>query len=74
MFVTTFNHIYMKSNSEITEKEFTERLTRSEAAEFLGVSYVTLTQWIKKGLVKERGIGKKKYHLKSDLLRAVGSC
>ncbi len=64
----------MKKDLSLTEEEFAERITRKEAAEFLGVSYFTMHKWVKNGTIKERGIGRKKYFLKSDLLCAVSSC
>lgn len=44
-----------------------ERLTRRQAAKFLEVSYQTMYNYTRDGLVKEHGIGKKKFYLKSEL-------
>jgi excisionase family DNA binding protein len=51
-------------------KEFQERMTRSEAAVFLGIRYQTVYHWLKKGRIKEHGLGRKKYFLKLELILA----
>lgn len=48
-----------------------ERLTRQQAAKFLEVSYQTMYNYTRDGLVKEHGIGKKKFYLKSELIEAL---
>lgn len=45
-------------------------LTRSEAAQLLGRSLTCLNDWMKKGYLPFRRIGRKVYFLESDLLKA----
>ena len=44
-----------------------ERLTRRQAAKYMEVSYQTMYNWTRDGIVKEHGAGKKKFYLKSEL-------
>lgn len=69
----TLREVIKEEKAQISDTEFKERLSKKEAAEFLGITRVTLYKWIKKGVIKERGIGRKKYFLKSELLSAVSS-
>lgn len=48
--------------------KLTERLTRRNAAKFMEVSYQTMHNWTKTGLLKEHGIGKKKFYLRDELI------
>jgi hypothetical protein len=48
-----------------------ERLTRRQAAKFLDVSYQSIDNYVKRGLVKPRGIGKKQFYLKSELIEVL---
>lgn len=51
--------------------ETKERLSRREAAKFLGISYQTMYNWLKAGLIKEYGIGKKKFFLRGELIEVL---
>ena len=59
------------TQKEAKENEFAERMTRKEAARFLGLQYNTVYHWIKKGIIKEHGRGRKKYFLKQELIQAM---
>jgi excisionase family DNA binding protein len=49
-----------------------EFLTHGEAAKLLGVTRVTLTNWVRKGLVPvSRKSGARRVHRMADLLKAV---
>lgn len=48
-----------------------QKLSRTEAAYFLGVKYGTMYHLIKRGEVKEHKIGGKKYFLKSELIEKI---
>ncbi|HDR50863.1 MAG TPA: DNA-binding protein, partial [Mariniphaga anaerophila] len=48
-----------------------ERLTRRQAAKFLDISYQTMYNWTREGIVKEHGAGKKKFYLKGELLEVI---
>lgn len=52
-------------------KEFPEKLTRKQACEFLGIAYITIYHWIKKGIVQEHGNLRKKYFLKDELIEVM---
>lgn len=59
------------THKEAKENEFAERMTRKEAARFLGLQYNTVYHWVKKGIIKEHGRGRKKYFLKQELIQAM---
>lgn len=48
-----------------------ERLTRRQAAKFLEVSYQTIYNYVKRGLIKPHGIGKKEFFLKNELMEVI---
>lgn len=50
------------------ENEFSERLTRREAAKFLGCSYQTMYNYSREGVLMPRGHGRKQFYLKSELI------
>lgn len=49
-------------------QDFSERLTRFEAAKFLEVTPQTMSNYVKRGLLKPRGHGRKQFYLKPDLI------
>ena len=48
-----------------------EKMDRRKAAKFLGVSYQTMYNWTKSGVLKENGHGRKKYYLRPELIEAM---
>lgn len=60
---------YAKLNSEPSFEN--EKLIRKKAAKFLGVSYQTMSNWTKSGKLKEHGIGRKRYYLRSELIEVM---
>ena len=48
-----------------------ERLTRRQAAKFLDISYQTMYNWTRSGIVKEHGAGKKKFYLRNELMEVI---
>lgn len=48
-----------------------EKMDRRKAAKFLGVSYQTMYNWTKNGVVKEHGRGRKKFYLRPELVEAM---
>lgn len=56
------------SENQVKEADFHERLTRKDAAIFLGISYQALGQWTRKGWIKQHGAGRKGYYLKGELM------
>jgi transposase-like protein len=51
--------------------DFSDRMDRRQAAKFLGVSYTTMYNWLKEGIVKEHGHARKKYFLRSELIESM---
>lgn len=60
---------YAKPKSEPSFEN--EKLIRKKAAKFLGVSYQTMCNWTKYGKIKEHGIGRKRYYLRSELIEVM---
>ena len=48
-----------------------ENMDRRMAAKFLGVSYQTMYNWTKSGVVIEHGHGRKKFYLRSELINSM---
>ena len=60
----------MKNESK-PELDLSGKMTRENAAKFLGVSYTTMYNWLKDGILKEHGYARKKYFLRSELIEAM---
>ena len=58
-------------NESKPELDLSEKMTREKAAKFLGVSYTTMYNWLKDGILKEHGYARKKYFLRSELIEAM---
>lgn len=56
---------------EVPELKIEEKLDRRQSAKFLGVSYQTMYNWTKAGVVKEHGKGRKKFYLRPELVEAM---
>lgn len=55
-----------------SEAEFSnDKLLRTEAAQFVGVSVPTLKKMIDVGIIKEHGLGRKKFFLKSEIIKGL---
>lgn len=48
-----------------------EKLDRRKAAKFLGVSYQTMHNWTRSGIITEHGQGRKKFYLRPELIEAM---
>lgn len=46
----------------------TEKMDRRKAAKFLDVSYQTMSNWTKSGILTEHGRNRKKFYLRSELI------
>jgi len=64
---------FLNETKAVTTPELkeNEKLDRRKAAKFLGVSYQTMYNWTRSGLVKEWGQGRKKFYLRSELIEAM---
>lgn len=62
---------YQKPNPEPSFE--TEKMDRRKAAKFLDVSYQTMSNWTKQGILTEHGQGRKKFYLRSELIRVMKS-
>jgi len=51
--------------------EISDKMDRRQAAKFLGVSYTTMYNWLKDGILKEHGHARKKYFLRSELIESM---
>lgn len=51
--------------------ELKDRMTRREAATFMGVSYQTMHNYTKQGILKEHGAVRKKFYLRNELINAI---
>ena len=48
-----------------------EKMDRRKAAKFLDVSYQTMSNWTKSGILTEHGQGRKKFYLRSELIQVM---
>ena len=48
-----------------------EQMDRRQAAKFLYVSYQTVGNWTKTGVLKEHGHGRKKYFFRDELIEVI---
>jgi hypothetical protein len=55
-------------NSDYDAKE---RLTRRAAAKFLDISYQTMYNWTRDGILTEHGSNGKKFYLRSELINVM---
>ena len=62
---------YQKPIMDKREIDLYDKMDRKQAAKFLGVSYTTMYNWLKNGILKEHGYGRKKYFLRSELIEAM---
>jgi len=53
------------------KNEVPERLTRRAAARFLDVSYQTMYNYVKQGIIKEHGTKGKKFFFRDELMEAI---
>lgn len=66
----TLREVIREENQRAGEN-IPEKLTRKEAAEFLGVAYITMYHWIKRGIIQEYGTQNKRYFLKDELIKVM---
>ena len=60
-----------EAKKENPQPEFQkEKMTVSEASQFINVSYVTLSKWIKEGKIPIHGKGRTRFVLKSELIES----
>lgn len=55
----------------IQATDLSEKMDRRKAAKFLSVSYQTMYNWTKEGLIKEHGQGRKKFYLRHELIASM---
>lgn len=48
-----------------------DKMDRRQASKFLDVSYPTMHNWTKKGILKEHGQGRKKFYLRNELIQVM---
>lgn len=62
---SAFEKLQGKSQNVLPEKDF---YTRKEVSELLNVSYSSLFNWNRDGILLSRKIGNRVYYLKSDVI------
>lgn len=67
----TLREVLREERTKEPELNLTIKLDRREAAKFLGVSYQTMFNWTKSGVLTEHGLGRKKFYLKQELIDAM---
>jgi len=67
----TIREVLREERSEIKSIDLSESLNRRHAAKFLSISYSTMCNWTRDGLLKEHGQGRKKFYLRSELIEVM---
>ncbi len=67
----TIRKVLNEQNQSKPVIEISDKMDRRQAAKFLGVSYTTMYNWLKDGILKEHGHARKKYFLRSELIEAM---
>ena len=67
----TIREVLNERNPEAPVISISDKLDRRQAAKFLGVSYTTMYNWLKDGILKEHGHARKKYFLRSELIESM---
>lgn len=67
----SIREVLNERNSEKPAISISDKMDRRQAAKFLGVSYTTMYNWLKDGILKEHGHARKKYFLKSELIESM---
>lgn len=78
LFITTrdelkqiLSEILLEIQKPQINADVSNRLTRRQASRFLDISYQTMYNWTRSGIVKEHGAGKKKFYLRSELMEVI---
>lgn len=53
------------------ETDLKGRMDRRQAAKFLAVSYQTMYNYTKAGIIREHGTGRKKFYLRNELIEVL---
>jgi hypothetical protein len=59
------------ANRKEPEPELSDRMSRRQAAKFMQVSYQTMYNYTKAGIIKEHGTTGKKFYLKKELIEVI---
>lgn len=59
------------ANRKEPEPELSDRMSRRQAAKFMQVSYQTMYNYTKAGIIKEHGTTGKKFYLRKELIEAI---
>jgi len=51
-----------------------DKISKTKAAKFIGVSIPTLNKLVKDGKFKQHSLGHRKYYLKSEIIGALKDC
>ena len=59
------------ANRKEPEPELSDRMSRRQAAKFMQVSYQTMYNYTRDGIVKEHGTIGKKFYLRNELIEVI---
>jgi hypothetical protein len=59
------------ANRKEPEPELSDRMSRRQAAKFMQVSYQTMYNYTKAGIIKEHGTTGKKFYLRNELIEVI---
>ena len=59
------------ANRKEPEPELLDRMTRRQAAKFMQVSYQTMYNYTRDGIIKEHGTTGKKFYLRNELIEVI---
>ena len=66
-----FTSVILEMSKTPTVTVERKQLNRAQAARFCGVSYHTFGAWVRADKIKERGLGRKNFFYKEDLIEAL---
>lgn len=61
----------LNADKQPVKEDRYQLLSRNEAAEFLKITLVTLSDWSKRRLIKAHYLGGRVYYVKEELIRAL---
>lgn len=67
----TIREVLREERSGSKSIDLSEGMNRRHAAKFLSVSYQTMCNWTRDGILKEHGQGRKKFYLRSELIAVM---
>ena len=69
--IKAFREVQKEESTSKQPIDKLDKLNRRQASKLLDVSYPTMHNWTKKGILKEHGQGRKKFYLRNELIEAL---